>query len=338
MMNIKINRLALLASILAFVVIVLGAYTRLSDAGLGCPDWPGCYGQVSVPSTTEALQKANTAFPGQKVEPKKAWAEMVHRYVAGTLVLLILAISFTLVREFKNRIFAKVDAALLIGLVVFQAALGMWTVTLKLLPIVVMGHLLGGLTLLSLLWCLALRFGDYFSYDNLFKSLRPLALFALIILFLQISLGGWTSSNYAALACPDFPYCHGTLWPQMNFREGFNFFSPIGLNFQGGLLNQSARTAIHMAHRFGALLASFMLAWLSIRLIFEAKVKYQQILGGLIAALLILQISLGILNVVWQLPLSIAVIHNAVAAMLLIAVITVNFGLYPNPIENKAGA
>jgi cytochrome c oxidase assembly protein subunit 15 len=311
-MNPVLHRLALIAAIVAFTVIILGAFVRLSDAGLGCPDWPGCYGQLSWPVESEEVQQANQAFPERPVETGKAWKEMVHRYLAGTLVLLVLAINFLAWKTGRLRALA----GFLLVLILFQAALGMWTVTLKLLPVVVMGHLMGGLATFSmLLWLTWSTRGREFSSTGIaFRPLRNMILVALAILVTQIALGGWTSANYSALACPDFPACQGQMWPDANYSDGFVLWREVGVDYEGGILDLRSRIAIHMAHRIGALITFVFLAALAIRLMRQPTARR----GGMVLGMLLLvQVSLGIQNVLLQLPLANAVAHNGVGALLL---------------------
>lgn len=305
-------RIASFAVFLALLVVVLGAYTRLTNAGLGCPDWPGCYGHLVVPNTSSV-----------HIETTKAWTEMIHRYFASGLGLLILSLLLLAAKWRKNKNHPLFIPVCLSLLVIFQAALGMWTVTLKLLPVVVMGHLLGGLSILSLLWCLRLQLSG--TQIRLEQKLRPFALFGLIILFLQIALGGWVSANYAGIACIGFPFCNGTLLPHMNFHEAFNMLSPIGVNYQGGVLDSQARVTIQMIHRMGAFITFFYLASLATWIMLKSKVTRLRWQALLIATLLVGQIILGILNVTELLPLPIAVAHNACAALLLLAVVTLNY-------------
>jgi cytochrome c oxidase assembly protein subunit 15 len=208
---------------------------------------------------------------------------------------------------------------LLVGLVVLQAAFGMWTVTLKLWPQVVTTHLLGGFATLSLLWLLYLRSSQS---SALAARLRPHAVFALIVVVAQVALGGWTTSNYAALACPDFPTCQGHWWPPMDAASGFDVFQDIGPNYLGGLLDNGARVAIHMGHRLGALLVFVVVGTLAIRV---ASSNAGRALGLVLLGLLIAQICLGIANVEFTLPLPVATAHNATGALLLLGVITVNY-------------
>lgn len=323
-------RLALVTTLLALCVIVLGAYTRIKDAGLGCPDWPGCYGQLIVPETPHALAKAKEAFPTHTVEAHKAWAEMIHRYFAGTLATLIFILTLVGFIQ-KRRLQLPVGLLLaLASLIIFQALLGMWTVTLKLLPVVVMGHLLGGLTIVALVWLLALHTSGRLRNPLPIQThgLRPWASFGLIILAVQIMLGGWTSANYAGIACPDFPFCYGNLWPTMDFKQAFQLWMPVGFDYQGGSLSEQAKITIQMMHRLGALITTLYLGWLGLRLIVENYSALLRNLGIILLLLLLAQVGLGIINVLLRLPLHVAVSHNAVAVLLLLTLVTLNFSLY----------
>ena len=328
-------RLALVATVLALGVVVLGAYVRLSDAGLGCPDWPGCYGQVGVPESDTEVAAANAAYPERPVETSKAWKEMVHRYFAGTLGLLIVAMAVFawLKRHVPGQ--QTVLPITLVALVIFQALLGMWTVTLLLKPVVVMGHLLGGLATLTLLWWLTLRHAPSAwaapatSLQRLDTRLRPLALFGLLVLVLQLSLGGWTSANYAALACPDFPTCQGAWWPPTDFAEAFVLWRGLGVDYEGGVLENSARVTIHLMHRLGAVVTFVVLGWLALRVWRAGRSRALRVSGAALLVVLLVQVSLGITNVVALLPLPVAVAHNGVGALLLLAIVTVNHYLNP---------
>jgi cytochrome c oxidase assembly protein subunit 15 len=328
----KFLKLCVFAVGFALVVVILGAYTRLSDAGLGCPDWPGCYGFLSVPDADHEVVEAAERFPHAPLEAHKAWWEMIHRYFAGTLGLLILGIAFVAVRSARTRASAPGDAQLhmhqrlplklplfLVLLVICQAAFGAWTVTLKLWPQVVTAHLLGGFATLSLLWLLCLRLG-LFSSAWVPSRLQRHALVALLLVIAQITLGGWVSSNYAALACPDFPTCHGDWWPGMDLKAGFNVAQSVGPNYLGGQLESDARVAIQFTHRLGALLVLVVVGALIWRLW-----KAGSPMAWPVAAILTGQILLGILNVVLVLPLNIATAHNAVGALLLLSLVTVNY-------------
>jgi len=312
-----------LGCLLTLMVIVLGAYVRLSDAGLGCPDWPGCYGKLIVPEgSSSQIEEINLVYPERPFEKDKAWKEMLHRYLASILGFLILILTFLSwsKKQFSN---IRLFSGILLALVIFQGILGMLTVTLLLKPIIVMLHLLGGLTILSLFYWKLLReqsmHGVFVSEGN--KKLRALVVMALVVLFCQISLGGWTSSNYAALACPDFPTCQGKWWPKMNFFEGFILWRELGIDYEGGTLDSAARTAIHMAHRIGAIITTIIIVYVGVRNIFSNS-RYLKLTGIIVLILLIAQILLGIANIKFHLPLSIAVAHNGVAALLLLSLVT----------------
>ena len=308
-----VYRMALAGIALASVVVVLGAYTRLVDAGLGCPDWPGCYGQLGVPTGVAEIARAEAAFPDAPVEAEKAWVEMIHRYAATTLGALILVI---VALALKNRQPWRLPLGLAV-LVIAQGAFGAWTVTLKLWPQVVTAHLLGGFATLALLCVLALteRPTPLFQVG---RSLKRLATVALGVLAVQVALGGWLTSNYAALACPDFPTCHGAWLPEMDLHTGFDVTQTVGPNYLGGLMSSDARVAIHFAHRLGAVAVLLVVGILAWRLGNRAA-------GWSLAAVLALQLGLGIANVVFALPLAVAVLHNAGAAALMLMLVAVRF-------------
>ncbi|WP_339899155.1 COX15/CtaA family protein [uncultured Gilvimarinus sp.] len=336
-------RLAVLATALACVVVVLGAFTRLADAGLGCPDWPGCYGHLTWPTTDEHVVAAEALFPEAPVEHDKTWPEMVHRHFAGTLGLLILAITIITWRRAAKtgEPLPRMHTLGLLLLVIVQAAFGMWTVTLKLWPQVVTAHLLGGFATLSMLWLLVQRLGQRqwrVSSATLsrLRGVRPLALLVMVLVVMQIALGGWTSSNYAALACTDFPTCHGEWWPAMDVARGFNLAQSIGPNYLGGLLEGEARTAIHMAHRLGALVVSVSVLLLVVRLL-RLGGACKPIAFTLLGVLL-LQVSLGVSNVLAHLPLAVAVAHNAGGALLLLVLVTLTHRLYTAQSKQPVGA
>jgi cytochrome c oxidase assembly protein subunit 15 len=313
----------LLAAVLALVVVILGAYTRLSDAGLGCPDWPGCYGHVGVPASPAALDRANEAFVQRPVEPAKAWKEMVHRYAAGLLGLVVLGLTLSAWRRAAGRALAT---ALLV-LIVFQAALGMWTVTLLLKPVVVMGHLLGGFSVLSLLWLGYLGARSFVpTRQRPPARLRRLMLVGIAVLVVQIALGGWTSANYAALACPTFPKCMGEWWPPMDMADGFVMWRGLGVNYEFGVLDSPARVAVHMAHRAWAVVTFLYLAAVGIYALRQPGPL--RAAAAVMLTLLVAQVSLGIANVWLHLPLPVAAAHNAVAALLLLALLTLTHTLY----------
>ncbi len=310
------QRLATLAVVIAFCVIVLGAWVRLSHAGLGCPDWPGCYGQLTWPEAAGEIETANLAFPERPFEASKAWREMVHRYLAGALMLLVFAMGWLAWRGPEQYRKFRALTTTLVLLIMFQALLGMWTVTLKLKPIIVMAHLLGGLTTFSLiLWLMFSSRRQNLDTPSMgIRRMRESIVIAIVVLCMQIALGGWTSANYAALACPDIPTCGGQWWPDANFREGFVLWREVGVNYEGGLLDQESRVAIHMAHRIGAIVTLLVLITLAFRLL---KIPRMRPGGQVLMSLVLAQFTLGIFNVALYLPLPNAVAHNAGAVLLL---------------------
>jgi heme a synthase len=300
----------LLAVILALFVVMLGAYTRLTDAGLGCPDWPGCYGHLVLPNAEKELTSAQLQYPDLPIEGRKAWTEMAHRYAAGTLALLIFFIGGY---AFWRQISWKLPRALIL-LVIFQAALGMWTVTMKLLPIVVMGHLLGGSLIFSTLSCLRLQLSTVSPQPQPWQRWVVLGV---VIVFCQIALGGWVSANYAGIACVGFPQCNGQWLPTLHFAQGFNLFSPLGTNYQGGMLDNEARVTIQVIHRLGAIITAAYILSLSLFLLIKVNNKPIRLAAGFAALLVVIQFSLGIMNVIYLLPIGVAVAHNGVAALLM---------------------
>lgn len=316
------QRVAAAAIVWCLIVVVLGAWVRLSDAGLGCPDWPGCYGQLLVPEGDAAIQQANEAYPERPVEIAKAWKEVIHRIAAGTLGLLILWLA---ILGFKNR---KQPGQpwklplLLVALVIFQAILGMWTVTLLLKPLIVTAHLAGGMTTLALLWWVWLRSQRRPGNANDVvapwqqKSLRRWSVLALHVLVLQMLLGAWTSTNYAALACPDFPTCQQQWIPETDFSEAFTLWRGLGTNYEFGVLDNRARVTIHFVHRLWAVVTVviiLMAAWVAWRRFGQTRAAVA------LATACIVQVSIGISAVLLDLPLAVAAAHNAGAAMLLLA-------------------
>lgn len=315
------RRSLLVGALLCLVVVVLGAYVRLSDAGLGCPDWPGCYGHLVLPGDAETRAIAQDAYPQRELEAGKAWREMIHRYAATSLGLaILLAAVFALL----NRRSARQPVALpllLLGVVIFQGLLGMWTVTLLLKPLIVMGHLLGGLTTLGLLLWLLLEDRSRNADRQARRAPWPVVA-GLVVLVGQIALGGWTSSNYAALACPDIPTCQGQWWPeQANFAEGFVLWRGLGTNYEFGVLDAPSRVAIHFTHRLGALLTLTVLVGVALWVRRRSQVRAVRTATALVLATVVLQVSIGV-GIVWfGMPLPLATSHNGVAALLLLAVI-----------------
>lgn len=326
--------LAVLATAFTLVVVMLGAYTRLVDAGLGCPDWPGCYGFLAVPESIADIQLAEIRFPGSPVDVEKGWPEMVHRYAVGILGLLVLTLAGMAIR---NRLRGQTGQPfklplLLLAVIIVQALFGMWTVTLKLWPQIVTAHLLGGFTTLSLLLLLTLRYRQQSWFilpqqQAQWQRLQPWALLGLVIVVLQISLGGWTASNYAAFACYDLPTCQEQWWPAMDLMAGFNIFQSAGPNYLGGLMDNEARVAIHMMHRLGAIFTSLYLLILIGLLYRVAGQSALRRFSFWLALALLLQVVLGLSNVYWQIPAFIAVGHNAGGAVLLLMMVALNYFL-----------
>lgn len=326
--NHVVKKLVFISILLALIVVGLGAYTRLTHAGLGCPDWPTCYGLIDVPETTEQITQAELAYPERQVEPAKAWNEMIHRYFAGSLGLLILAIAFL---SFKNRAQGTPLRLplLILAVVIFQAALGMWTVTMKLMPIVVMGHLLGGFTTLCLLFLLYLRLqpNRISRSDFSVKKYGRYALLGIVILAGQIALGGWTSSNYAALSCVELPICQSGWQEQITFENSFDIVPPERDSYEFGHLAHNERVTIHVMHRLGAIVTTLYLIWLILMVYFKAKTGTFKTSALLVGIALISQVILGISNILFSLPLSIAVGHNIVAACLMLTLIGLTYRL-----------
>lgn len=371
---------SLIAAVFSLAVIVLGSYTRLVDAGLGCPDWPSCYGHLWVPDTEAEIAEANKRFEATPVETDKTWPEQLHRILATSLGLLILivfaaslrvnrdkldavpwkstslllAVFFTATaariflgdaldmlllliaiayfanlvrlgltaqRETRRYEHPYLLAATVTGLVILQGLFGMWTVTLYLWPQVVTAHLLGGFTIFSLLWLLVARsWGLHWQISSAklasVQALRNPAIIGLIVVIIQIALGGWVASNYAALACPDLPQCRGEWLPPTDMLEGFNIFQQVGPNYLGGQMDNDARVAIHLTHRLGAIVVTVVLIWLSLKCFRCSVLQAKRFAIGLLGILAV-QIALGISNIVFYLPLWVAVMHNLVGAILL---------------------
>jgi cytochrome c oxidase assembly protein subunit 15 len=314
------RRLALAGALLAACVVVLGAWVRLTDAGLGCPDWPGCYGHV---------------FPQSGHQFAKALHEMLHRYVAGTLAAIITALFVWAIVNRRVRGQPLLPVALLFAVVCVQAALGMKTVTLLLQPLIVTAHLLGGLTTLSLLWWLSLH-PAVRPLTVAEASLRKFAVGAFLVLVAQIALGGWTSSNYAAVACPDLPTCQHSFWPQMDYRDAFVLWRGLGVDYEGGVLTAPARVAIHFTHRLGAVVAGLTLIGVGVLVVRRSTWPRLIFLGGLLVCAVLLQISIGVSTVHWGVPLPLATLHNAGAAFLVIVMTTLLRALWPGAPEPRA--
>ena len=325
----SIRRLCVLGVLLCFAVVVLGAYVRLTAAGLGCPDWPGCYGHLTPAGAQAAGSTA--AFPGQPFEPGKAWREMIHRYAVGTLSVIIVLLTALAIGTRRQRVLSVPLALALFATLIMQAALGMLTVTWRLNPLIVTLHLLFGMTTLALLWWLllslprgavALQVGAHTVGAGSARSLalaRRLALLGLIVLALQIALGGWTSSNYAAVACPDFPTCQNAWWPRSDYRHAFVLWHGLNIDYEGSVLDNAARVAIHFTHRLGALITTLVLTLAAALVLRLRGLSGARLPAAAVLAALLLQLSLGISMVMRGFPLALATAHTAGAALLLLA-------------------
>ena len=319
--------LVLCSVVLTFLVIVVGAYVRLEDAGLGCPDWPGCYGQLlGVPDEVHELARAEQAFPGKSVDAGRAWKEMFHRYLAGMLGLLIAAIAAIAWRRRAAIGHPPWLASALVLLVAFQATLGMWTVTMLLQPAIVTLHLLGGMAIFALLLWLALwEINPPAAPAAAARALRPWAAAGLAVLVAQIALGGWVSTNYAALACTDIPTCHGEWLPAMDFGHAYHVLRDLGVTATGAPLSHEALTAIHWSHRLGAVVTLVCVGFLALWALCIPRLRT---VGAALLVLLLAQAGLGIANVLLRLPLVLAAAHNAGAALLLAALVMLNFTVF----------
>ena len=317
----NIKNLSLFGICLAFVVIALGAWTRLVDAGLGCPDWPGCYGFVVFPTNEAEIALAEARYPTFPYDINKAIPEVVHRYFAAALGFLAIIMVYYSFKQNEN----KNIRYWTIGLLIFiccQGLFGYLTVSLLLLPIIVTAHLFGGFTTLTLFFLIFLMSGKFDILEKMaIPKLKIIAGIALVVLLFQIFLGVWTSTNYASLACADFPTCQGTYMPEMDFKNGFNLNQEVGPNYLYGLLDNPSRVAIHYSHRVSAILVTVVFLILISKLWFSNAAP----LASTIGILLLTQISLGIINVVYVLPLYVAIAHNLVAALLLLTIFTVNY-------------
>ncbi len=337
-----IRRLALAGVLLCFVVVVLGAYVRLNAAGLGCPDWPGCYGHVTPLGAESAAAQA--AFPSKPLDVGKAWKEMIHRYAASTLGFIIVIIAAIAIAYRQRKLVSAPYAVVLLATVVVQGILGMLTVTWQLKPLIVTLHLIFGLTTLGMLWWLWLSLPDQSwggmamngtgrvgfnggsggggSGTAVTRLAHSLALIGLCALGVQIALGGWTSSNYAAVACPDFPTCQNAWWPHTEYRNAFVLWHGLAINYEGGILDNPARVAIHLTHRIGALVATLALALAALFVVLRKSVPSATAAAYAVLAALALQLTIGISMVLKAFPLRLTTAHTAGAALLLLATLT----------------
>jgi len=326
----KYRKLAWVTLFLTFDLIMFGAFTRLTDSGLGCPDWPGCYGHANPLQAHASIQAAEAALPDGPVTVVKAWIEMIHRYVAmgvGVLIIALMGVAWRNWIRSRRRVQACAVTSpwlpsFLLFFVCLQGAFGAWTVTLKLQPVIVTIHLLLGMGLLALLAWLAARHSPHAAVTPVGRGLRIPAALALAVLFCQIALGGWVSTNYAALACTDLPTCHGAWLPQMDFDNGFTLWRHLGKTGSGDFLPFPALTAIHWTHRVFALVAALVIGWVALRAI---KVEGLRKTGGWLLAVLVLQVIIGISTVYLSWPLALAVAHNGCAALLVLLLSMLNY-------------
>ena len=319
--NSMISKLSFLGAAFTLFVISLGAWVRLTDAGLGCPDWPGCYGFVVFPINEADIAIAESRYPLFPYDINKAIPEVVHRYFAAGLGLIAIFLVYLSFRKTNDRSIQGWSSFLLF-FICCQGIFGYLTVSLKLLPIIVTLHLFGGFTTLTLFYFIYLKSRNFEIFNQInISNLKIIAGVAFLALIFQIFLGVWTSTNYASLACADFPTCQGTYLPEMDFKSGFNLNQEVGPNYLYGLLDNPARVAIHYSHRVSAILVTFIFLILMSRLWFSEAAPLASTLG----ILLLTQIALGITNVVYVLPLYVAIAHNLFAACLLLATFTVNY-------------
>ena len=339
--------LALFGVLLCFGVVVLGAYVRLTDAGLGCPDWPGCYGHVS-PVGAKDSPASQAQFPGRPLEEGKAWHEMIHRYAAGTLGCVIIVIAALAIAARPPKVVGAGYGLLLFATVIVQAVLGMLTVTWLLKPLIVTAHLIFGMTTLALLWWLWLRLQHrpFASGPSVFTGRVPeggsawshgrstvrtaywLAILSVAVLAAQFFLGGWTSANYATVACPDFPTCQGSWWPHADFSHAFVLWRGLWINYEGGILANPARVAIHFAHRLGALTVTLTFVAASLFVIGRPSLAAARPRAYLVLAALGLQLAIGISMVLMTFPLWLTTAHTAGAALLLMAILALTAKLH----------
>jgi cytochrome c oxidase assembly protein subunit 15 len=339
-----VRTIAIAAFALCLCVVVLGAYVRLSNAGLGCPDWPGCYGHLTPAAAATDSHTWSAGLAGRTLNVGKAWREMVHRYAAGTLTLLIVCLALLAVRWRRERILAPGYATALVAIVIVQAVLGALTVTRQLKPLIVTSHLLFGFTTLCLLWWVVMTLhwrprprlqpGSVASAAARGGAYR-LALLGLCVVALQIALGGWTSSNYAAIACPDFPTCQAGWWPEADFRSAYVLWRDQDIDYEGGVLGNAARVAIHLTHRAGALVTTLLLLFAAGAALRPRNERRVRAAAVAVLAALALQLTIGISMVLRGFPLWLATAHNAGAALLLLATLGLCRSLWPVPTTDR---
>ena len=315
-----IKNISFFGAFFTLFVISVGAWVRLTDAGLGCPDWPGCYGLLTPPISDLELAQAKNIHPDAIIDTGKAWREMLHRYLAGILGLYIFFTAYLTFKYSKNT--SNILPIALVILIIIQSIMGMLTVTELVKPTIVTIHLILGMTTASLMYWNGLKVAVNHNMINLNRTLVLIITLCIFGLLTQIILGGWTSTNYASLACTDFPKCSNQWWPNnMDFKNGFTIFNLPNINYEGGLLEYNAKLAVHFTHRIGALILSLLFLWLFIYLFFLQTNKNIKKVGMIVMTLFIVQIILGISNIVFSLPISIAVLHTVNASALLMSMV-----------------
>lgn len=341
------TRFAVIGVLITACVVGLGAWTRLSDAGLGCPDWPTCYGSITVPLSEQAIARAHELYPDQPFVAAKAWPEMIHRHFAKTIGVLCIAMAgLALYASRREKNIPVKHAVFLLLLVCLQGAFGAWTVTMKLFPPVVTGHLLFGFATFTTLFLLALRLSPFLrnSHNVKARGLLPLAVLAIIVLALQIALGGWTASNYAATMCTGLPVCQDGWQAVLNFPEAFAIHIYSGTTYEfAPHLDAAAKLTIHVAHRIGAMMTTAVILLLVLLLLLRGGAGRYRIFAGWLLLVLATQLALGVSNVVFHLPLAVAVAHNVVALLLLQVLVALTFSLTqeksrPVPAPQKAAS
>lgn len=329
-------RLALYATLFAFLLLLLGAWSRIHDAGLGCPDWPGCPERLFAPQTAQDLNEARSYFPRQPAEELRLFKETLHRYLSGALGLLIIRLAWlgwSLKKHVRRQ---QVWIPLMVTALVFaQVIASIVTVRMVHKPLIAMGQFAASLTILGLLWWIVLREHRFARPAGVplafLQRLRPRALLALLLVCGQLALGGWVSVNYAGLACPDFPLCQGQWWPPMNVLDGFTLWRDVGLDYDGILLNLEGATAVHLAHRIGAAITLLYVGWLAMHVVRHSLTHGLVWYGLLVLLPLLTQVTLGIMQVQTHLPEALVVAHSATGALLMLAVVTLNHVVRPRP-------
>ena len=315
-----IKNISFFGALFTLLVISVGAWVRLTDAGLGCPDWPGCYGLLTPPISDLELSQAKNTYPDAIIDAGKAWREMLHRYLAGILGLYVFFTAYLTFKYSKNT--SNILPIALIVLIIIQSIMGMLTVTELVKPTIVTIHLILGMSTASLMYWNGLKVVANHNMINLNKTLILIIILCIFGLLTQIILGGWTSTNYASLACTDFPKCSNQWWPNnMDFKSGFTIFNLPNINYEGGPLEYNAKLAVHFTHRIGALILSLLFLWLFIYLFFLQANKNIKKIGMVVMALFVAQIMLGISNIIFSLPISIAVLHTVNASALLMSMV-----------------